>query len=324
MKFGSSSKLIIYTFGDPAGIGPEIILKSLLSKPYLLKKAFHFVIGDYEILEQLCSQYHLDQGLVNCVTAVEYLKMGKLNFLDLQNARGIRSGKPKASSGKASLEYLDVALRIIKRINGATLITAPLSKYYVAKYYPGFRGHTEYLAQKFKVKKYAMLFIASSLSLLLITRHVPLKKVPFLIDEERIREAILLALDFLRNKLKIKQPYIAVSGLNPHAGEGGTIGREEIEIIEPAIRKIKYKKIYGPLAADTIMRTERRYDLIVSMYHDQILPLFKTRYRKLVNCTLGLPFLRLSPDHGTAFDIAGKGIANLTSMQYAIQLALSL
>ena len=194
---------------------------------------------------------------------------------------------------------------------------------------PGFRGHTEYFAKRTGTKKFAMMFVGPDMKVSLVTRHIALRRVPAILNSGKIYDTIALTHKYLKEYFRILSPKIAVSGLNPHAGEGGAFGNEEARIIIPAMKRARkdFKNIYGPIPADVIFYEvlNKKYDAAVAMYHDQALGPFKTLYfTSGVNLTLGLPFIRTSPDHGTAFDIAGKGIADPSSMIEAIMLACRL
>ena len=301
--------------GDPGGIGPEIIRKALAGRVFarsIATKQSHFiVIGNKKILGRV-------------PPSVEVIDV------------------PYKTAGEGSLKFLDKAILLIKGGVADALVTAPLCKHAVSRYHKNFKGHTEYLAEAFEVKNFDMMFIAPHVRLTIVTRHVPLKDVPGLITQKAVFDSIALMAAVLKDKFKIRDPKIAVLGLNPHAGEGGLLGSEESKYIYPAIRKAKFKGINaeGPLPADTffafhmpckspslLQRGVRgvHYDGVIAMYHDQGLAPFKGLYRKeLVNFTAGLPFVRTSPAHGTAFDIAGKNKADPSSMSAALELALSL
>jgi 4-hydroxythreonine-4-phosphate dehydrogenase len=272
--------------GDPSGVGPEITLKALAS-PKIKGIADFLVIGE--------------------------------TFAP----RG-------ASSGRASLEYIDKAIELIRSRAADALVTAPVSKEAIRSAgFPDFQGHTEYLAKKTGVKNFAMMFVGEALRVALVTRHIPLMRVPQALNSGMVFNTIELTNKCLKKYFRIRSPKIAVCGLNPHAGEGGAFGDEERRIISPAIKRAfkSFKNIRGPVSADVAFyhALKGKYDAVVAMYHDQALAPFKTLYfADGVNLTLGLPFIRTSPDHGTAFDIAGKGIADPTSMIEAIRLACRL
>ena len=297
--------------GDPRGIGPEVIRKALADRRGVVasaaKQSRFIIVGDKKILGRV----HPAVGVVDV---------------------------PYKTAGEGSLKFLDRAIALIKGGVADALVTAPLSKEAVSRYHKNFVGHTEYLAEAFEVKNFDMMFIANDVRLTIVTRHLPLKDVPKLITQKAVFNSIALMAGTLKDKFKIKNPKIAVLGLNPHAGENGLLGHEDIKSILPAIRKAQAQGINtnGPLPADTffafkspslVQRGARgvHYDGIIAMYHDQGLAPLKGMYMKeLVNFTAGLPFIRTSPAHGTAFDIAGKNKADPSSMQAALKLACQL
>jgi 4-hydroxythreonine-4-phosphate dehydrogenase len=232
---------------------------------------------------------------------------------------GSRSG-----GGKEALAAIDQAidLALAKKVDG--IVTAPVSKERIAKTGVPFIGHTEHLAARAGVKQPVMLFVAGALRVALVTTHVSLRKLPGLITAERILGVLRRTSEGLRERFGVAEPRLAVCGLNPHAGEGGEFGREEIEVIAPAVEAARQEgiKAEGPYAGDTVWA--RDCDAIVSMYHDQGLGPIKAMHPDAVNVTLGLPFVRTSPDHGTAFDIAGKGIADPEPMIAAIRVAVDM
>ena len=288
MRISRSNKAprVIITMGDPSGIGPEVTLKALAS-PRVRGLANFLVIGE---------------GLA---------------------AKG-------SGSGRASLEYIDEAIKLLRSGKADALVTAPVSKSSIRSAgFPGFHGHTEYLADKFKVRRFAMFFVGKDMKVALVTRHISLRRVPKVLNSEMIYNTIALTDKYLKEYFRIRAPRIAVCGLNPHAGEKGAFGTEEEKVIIPAIKKASksIRNICGPLPADIVFyeALKKRYDAVIAMYHDQGLAPFKMLYfNSGVNLTLGLPFIRTSPDHGTAFDIAGKGIADPASMIEAIVLACNL
>jgi len=298
---------IAITMGDPDGIGPEVIRKALLalkpgtpswSKKSLLRGRRFIVIGNKKLLGRVSS--------LVCAVDVSY-----------------------TSAGEGALKFLQKAVALIKEGVADALVTAPLSKEAVSLYSKGFVGHTEYLAKAFGVKHFDMMFIAPHVRLTTVTRHVPLKDVPRLITPQAVFDSIVLMAKTLKDDFKIRSPKIAVFGLNPHAGEGGLLGHEDARCILPAIRYAQAQGInaQGPLSADTFFAYPmcHGYDGIIAMYHDQGLVALKGMYMKeLVNFTAGLPFVRTSPAHGTAFDIAGKNKADPSSMIAAIKLACEL
>jgi len=307
-------KIIGITMGDPCGIGPEVIAKAL-AKPVIRKRAQFKIIGDYNVYQKLGGKLYPNCSFVNIKSkgSACYAPMKKIN----------------RAAGQASLNYLHRAIDLLKKKEIAGLVTAPVCKEAIMVTDNAFIGHTEFLARAFSIKNVGMMFVGNQLRVIIVTRHIPLNKISRAITPTKVYETIHLTHQALKNFFKIKNPTIAVCGLNPHAGEGGKMGREEIEKIIPALKKArKYKiNVEGPFAADTLFSPgiAHPYDTVVAMYHDQGLIPIKTLYFKnLVNLTIGLPFVRTSPAHGTAFNIAGQNKADPSSMCEAIKLAVEL
>ena len=234
--------------------------------------------------------------------------------------------KPEDNIG---LDAINKAVLLLRKHKADGLVTAPVNKSLVNKKCPAFKGHTEYLAKLTHTKKFAMMFYSSKLKIALVTRHIALNKVSGIITREKIKDTIILVEGYLKKYFKIKKPRIGVCGLNPHCGENGLLGIEEKKIITPLIKRLKSKipGLEGPMPGDAIfyMAHKGRLDAVIAMYHDQGLGPFKMiAFDKGVNVTLGLPFVRTSPDHGTAYNIRGKGIANPGSMKEAIKLAVAM
>ncbi len=306
-----SGRTIGITLGDPAGIGPEVTAKAL-SKMAGRNGCRFLVIGDPATFRR------------------HFKKSSKsIELYPVDAKADWKPGFPTGNSGKASLEFLDTAVDLLKSKIIHALVTAPLAKESVCRFEPGFVGHTEYLAQAFGVKRFDMMFVTDDIKTVIVTRHIPISKISGAITQSKVFDTIELTHAVLQKNFRIPRPSIAVCGLNPHAGEGGLIGSEEIKTIIPAIRKAKGRGIHvsGPFSGDTMFVPARRKDFnaIISMYHDQGLIAMKTMFfSKVVNLTIGLPFVRTSPAHGTAFDIAGQGKADPSSMAEAIKLAVRL
>jgi 4-hydroxythreonine-4-phosphate dehydrogenase len=281
---------ILITLGDPAGIGPEVVEKALNSGQ--LPAGFDFeILGD---------------------------------------ASAGTPGKPDSRSAMAARDALEASVSILKSDPDAlAVVTAPVSKATLAGTGFSFPGQTEFYAEAFNIKNYAMCLSGHKLTVGLATIHIPLASVPAALNEESIVSVGMLLADFCRRRFR-RQPRIAVVGLNPHAGEGGRFGDEEIRIIGPAISILNRELpgvFSGPHVPDAIFRdaAEGHYDAVLAMYHDQgLIPLKLLDFDSGVNVTLGLPKPRTSPDHGTAFGIAGQGIARADSMIHAIRLACEL
>jgi 4-hydroxythreonine-4-phosphate dehydrogenase len=321
-------KKLAVTMGDPGGVGAEIIVKALTS-PEIGNVCTPVVIGDAPVIEKALDLLNLPLKL-RMVDSPE-------NFRSSRNAIGvIQAGQygtsirniPTAEGGRACVSYIKKAVdfAVNKRVDG--IVTAPISK--KALKMAGYRwpGHTEMLADFTDTKDFSMMLVGGPLRVILITIHTALKNVPGLITKQRILKTIRLAARAC-DMLGIKKPVIAVAGLNPHAGESGIFGDEEIKEIIPAIKAAVRQGIpvSGPYPPDTIFHKafKGEVDIIVCMYHDQgLIALKMIAFDKGVNVTVGLPFIRTSPDHGTAYDIAWKGIADPSSMIEAIKLAARL
>ena len=302
------------TIGDPSGIGPAITLKAIKK----LKGLAEFVvIGDSWVLKKA-------QSLK--------LKAQSFNLIDLNNIshKNFSFGKIKAEYGKASIEYLDKALELIKKREIDCLITCPISKEAVnLAGLKGFLGHTEYLARHTNTKEFVMMLLNENLRFSLLTRHIPLKEVSKKINESLIYKTVILTHRSLIETFGIKKPRLVVCGLNPHASDNGLIGKEENKVIKPALEKLRNKfmmHIDGPFSADVAIfkANSKDYDCVIVMYHDQaLIPLKLRGFDTAVNITLGLPFIRTSPLHGTAFDIAKDfRLANPNSLIEAIKVAV--
>lgn len=328
--YKKSDKLVIgITIGDPSGIGPEVVLKALGS-PQLKGVAKFLIIGSYGVVQRTMSGLHL-QLAVDCSTPLDRADLDTINILDIHNIpeEKFEVGKANLFSGKASVEYIDEAVRLAMAKSIDAMVTAPVNKLSVNLAGYSFEGHTEYIANATTTADFAMMLVGGPLKVTLVTRHVSLKDIPRLLTEDKIYKAIALTHRALRTYFEIEHPRIGICGLNPHGGEGGIFGDEEIKIIEPTIARARrdIPGLIGPLAADSAFHKAYRgeFDALVSMYHDQgLIPLKMIAQEIGVNITLGLPFIRTSPDHGTAFDIAGKGKANPQSMIEAIKLAVQI
>lgn len=297
--------------GDPGGIGAEITAKAMAQLKGL---AQFIIIGDRGVFEKIPGAKRKEQNY---------------QFIDLNNIRhkNFRFGRIEAEYGRASVEYLDKAMELIKNKEIDCLVTCPISK--KAVNLAGFRysGHTEYFAQRLRVKDAVMMLLNDELKFSLVTRHIPLESVSGALTKDRLYRTIYITYRALKNLFSIANPRIVVCGLNPHASDNGVIGDEENKIIKPVIKALKKKvrHIDGPLPADTAIAKAKQkvYDCVIAMYHDQaLIPLKLCGNEGGVNITLGLPFIRTSPLHGTAFDIAGRKPAHANSLIAAIKLAV--
>ncbi len=303
-----SKKKVAITLGCPAGIGPEVIIKALNQFSGDLSSIL--IIGDKKVLTDTASHLKLP------LPKVEILSLSELD---------IKPGTPTIEGYKAMVSYIEKAIELAKKGEVRAIVTAPISKEGLSKVGLPYKGHTEWLAEAFGVKDYVMCFYSQDLIVSLVTTHIPLKDVPKAITFERVYHVCRLSAEFLE-KLGKDAFTIALCGVNPHAGEGGLLGSEEKEILEGVIKKCQKEglKVKGPFPADTVFywALKGRFDLVIAMYHDQGLAPFKLlHFEDGVNITLGLPIIRTSPAHGTAYDIAGKGIADPKSFLSALDLA---
>lgn len=325
-----TTKTIAVTMGDPAGIGPEIIIKALLADE--LNGAPAVVIGCLATLRRVCQQGLVPEVDLRPITQVSQARFarGVINVLDepLEQPQELLPGKVQAQAG-------DLAYRCVKRATDLAMAgevhaiaTAPLNKealHTAGHMYP---GHTELLAKLTNSKDYAMVLYTDKLKVIHVSTHIALRKFLDTLNQTRIETVIGIADKFLR-RVGYAAPRIAVAGVNPHAGENGLFGDEEINIVTPAINAAKAQglTVFGPCPPDTVFLQawEGQYDMVVAMYHDQgHIPLKLLGFYDGVNITAGLPFIRTSADHGTAFDIAWQGKAKSESMEVSIKLAMQL
>ena len=314
MESQSGKKLAI-TLGDPAGIGPEVIVKSLAS--IAREKNFSAIIfGSKEVLEKTAEKLKLPSPQ----------SLPGIEIRDLSSkGEQFFPGKLTEDSAKAQIRYIREALIAIENGECSALMTGPIHKKALRIEGLPYRGHTEWL-EYFSGQQTAMLMSAPELTAVPLTEHIPLSEVKNDLNRQLIVRKTKVAFETLLSLFK-KKPKLAICGLNPHAGDGGLLGWEEREFIEPAIRELEEMGIpaVGPIAADTAFtpNVRKKFDLIIGMYHDQVLPPIKALYfSDLINITGGLPFLRTSPDHGVAYDIAGRGIADHRSCERALRVAI--
>lgn len=308
--------------GDYAGIGAEISLKALEKDRY---KDAAVIFGSESVI-----RYYMDllkiQTPLNVITEIKDFKKDHINLFNVVefDFKKEMIGKVSAQAGDAAYQYIAKAIELSLKGDIGPVVTAPLNKEALHSGGHNFDGHTEIFAKLTDTKKYTMMLWSEKLSVVHVSTHVPLRKACDLVKKDRVMECIDLADDALK-KLGIKEPNIAVAGLNPHSGEAGLFGNEEIDEVEPAVKEkqAEGKNVSGPVPPDTVFlkASQGKYDIVVAMYHDQgHIPMKLLAFDKGVNVTLGLPIIRTSVDHGTAFDIAGQGIASEVSMIAAIDL----
>jgi 4-hydroxythreonine-4-phosphate dehydrogenase len=291
---------LVITAGEPAGIGPELC-NALADSPYAGSVV---VVGDKSLLDE------------------------RLQVIDTSFPAAVTPGKPDPANAQTLIDGLERAVTGCLRDEFSGLVTAPLAKSVIADAGIAFSGHTELLAELTAAPLPVMLLVADELRVALATTHMPLSAVPAHITKERLAGILEILDGELRTKFGIRRPEIVVCGLNPHAGEGGHLGHEDGDIIAPVIAELARNGLHvrGPLPADTAFTPAAGHkDVVLAMYHDQGLPVLKyAGFGHAVNVTLGLPIIRTSVDHGTAFDIAGTGKADTGSLMAAVELALTM
>jgi len=301
------------TLGDPAGIGPEIVAAALAAAPAALRRRI-VVYGDRDPLER-------------GARAAGVALPGELAIEGDGLGDGVVFGQPGERTGAAQVGYLEAAVAAARRGELAAIVTAPISKTWARRAGFAFPGHTEMLASRLGARDVVMFFVGPRLKVALATVHLALADVAGALTTAGLRTTIELVARSLVADFAIRAPRIGVVGLNPHAGEGGLLGLEDRDIIAPALGPLPPARLAGPLVPDAAFRdlVEQRYDALVAMYHDQgLIPVKLVDFDEAVNVTLGLPIVRTSPDHGTAYDIAGTGRARAVSMQRALAVAVDM
>lgn len=313
--------------GDPAGIGPEIVLKALKNER-LYGICRPIVIGDYNVLKAIDSiaGTGLDFNIVSQPEQGRYIP-GIVDLISLDNVNmdELEYGKVQAQAGKAAYQYIVKTVELASAGKVDAIATTPINKEAIRAANINFIGHTEMLASLTNTVDPLTMFQVFNLRVFFLTRHVSLRKACDLVKKDRLVDYIIRCEDALK-RLGVKRGLIAVAGLNPHNGEHGLFGDEEVNEIEPAVVEARKKgaNVIGPIPADSVFAQalKGKYDAVLSLYHDQGHIATKTvDFERTISLTIGLPFLRTSVDHGTAFDIAGKGVASSVSMEEAIRLA---
>ncbi|MFK8011174.1 MAG: 4-hydroxythreonine-4-phosphate dehydrogenase PdxA [Marinicellaceae bacterium] len=311
---------IAITLGEPAGIGVELVCQ--LAQNNQLQNCI--IIGDENLLQEHIEQFNLPIS-VNCS---ENNKI-QLNCHNIPVNSSVQLGQLNVANAQYVLDLLDHAANGCMQGKYAAMVTCPLHKGIINDSGLNFSGHTEYLAALSETKKVVMMLLNQHMRVALATTHVPLKDVANYITEESLSTTLDIVIKDMQSKFGMTSPRIAVCGLNPHAGEDGYLGMEEIDTINPVIKTFQDNghKVYGSIPADTLFTTDKlkNYDAVLAMYHDQgLAPLKYAGFGKSVNITLGLPFIRTSVDHGTALDIAGQNMASADSLLEAINLTREL
>lgn len=327
MRDESYIRCLLLTPGEPSGIGPDIVLKAAMRD----HDAEIFAIGDPELLHQRAKLLNINVELFvhdELAPSGKSHKAGTLNVIPVPLKTSSQPGQPVPTNSAYVLECLNVATNYCLNNKSMALVTGPVHKAVINKAGFDFTGHTEYLAALSNARP-VMMLATQTLRVALVTTHLPLKLVSESITAGNIEYTVQTADNFLKHNCKIENPHILVCGLNPHAGENGYLGNEEIDVIIPALEKCRSYgiNVTGPLSADTAF-TPRHLDsadMVIAMYHDQGLPVLKhSGFGKAVNVTLGLPFIRTSVDHGTALELAGSGKASEDSLLAAIEMAARL
>ena len=326
------SKIIICS-GEPAGIGPDIVIKAaqqgfdatlaVVGDPNLLRDRAELLgialdINGYESTDKSNSRY-----LENCPRA----RSGRVSVIPLEVSTPVTPGKLDRKNSRYVIQCIDTAVDLCRSGEFDAMVTAPVHKGIINDAGIPFSGHTEWIAKRTGADQPVMMLANGTTRVCLVTTHLPLKDVPGQITVSRIKSVLEVMASSLTHLYRIPDPRIGVCGLNPHAGEGGHLGNEEIEIIQPAILEMRQQglNLIGPLPADTAFTQTQlsQLDGVLAMYHDQGLPVIKhSGFGDAVNVTLGLPIIRTSVDHGTALELAGSGLATASSLVSAINLAI--
>jgi 4-hydroxythreonine-4-phosphate dehydrogenase len=324
----------VMTAGDPAGIGPEIAAKAWLARSGAGSAPF-FLLTDPHFINERLLRAGISCPLARCAPeeACDAFEQA-LPVVAIENRFSAKPGEPLVSNAPGVVEAIDKAVELVFAKKASAIVTCPISKHVLYEAGFGFPGHTEYLAHlaelhTSRIAAPVMMLAGPDLKTVPVTVHIPLKDVPAALSTVSIVETTRIVNEDLKHRFRVEKPRIAVAGLNPHAGEGGSLGREDFDIVAPAVAALVDAGVdaRGPLPADTLFHAaaRRTYDAAICMYHDQaLIPAKALAFDETVNVTLGLPFVRTSPDHGTAFDIAGRGTARADSLLAALDLAAML
>ena len=325
-------KIILITSGDPSSIAPEITIKALQSSK-INKNIFPVIVTDPQLIQNYndINKYNWKINEIKDQSNFTDYKVNYFNIISIQINDIVRLGKPSIVNCEFIKSSILKCIELESKTSVSAIVTNPINKKIMYKSGFKYAGHTEFLASHSKINTQpVMMLVAQDLKTVPLTIHVPISEVSGLISKELIIKTVKIVAKDLTEYFGINKPKIFITGLNPHAGENGEIGSEEQNIIIPAIRKIKNSndfEIQGPFSADTLFSSEARktYDVVICMYHDQaLIPIKTIDFNNGVNVTLGLDFIRTSPDHGTGFDIAGKNNASPDSLIAAINLAYSM
>ena len=321
-------KKILYSPGEPSGIGPDIIIQLCRTTFWTDIKVPILCISDPKLLDKRAADLGKKITLQK-ISDIDELKANKRNVIQvmhISDCKNTKYGKLYKSNAKYVLDNLKFGIDEALKNKNLALVTGPISKENIISTNKTFSGHTEFIQQKTNSKEVLMLLSSDQLKVALTTTHIPLKNVSKKITKELIISKAITLNKGLKEKFKIKNPIIKLLGLNPHSGEGGKIGKEEVDILIPAVKELRKKKINisYPISADTAFTKKnlKETDAFLGMYHDQVLPVIKAlSFGNAINVTLGVPITRTSVDHGVALDIAGSGKADPSSLKEAIKIA---
>ena len=324
-----SKPVIAVPMGDPAGIGPEIVLKAL-NAPEVFETAACVVIGDRKILEQAMTWPDIPRLKINVIASPKdgVYEQGILNLIDLDNINmsDFRLGEPSKMGGRASYEYIEKSIRLAMAGEADAVATTPINKVALHMAEVPYIGHTEIFAALTGTQDPLTMFEVRGMRVFFLTRHVSLRRACDMVTKERVIDYVHRCKAALK-QLGVEDGVMAIAGLNPHSGDNGLFGDEEIRFLKPAIEELKAEgcKVEGPVGADSVFHLAQhgRYNSVLSLYHDQGHIATKTLdFERTIAITAGMPILRTSVDHGTAMDIAGTGKASAVSMIEAIRLAV--
>lgn len=326
-------KRLLYTAGEPAGIGPDLAILHIhqLAQANTVCDYEFVAVADPDVLRERAKQLNINIQLkpIDINDEPSALNKGELGFIAVNTSSTVTAGTVHTTNAPYVLQTLDIAINACIQKQCHAMVTGPIQKSVINDAGIPFSGHTEYLADKTQTPTVVMMLATKGLRVALVTTHLPLKEVTAAITPELLTTVTQILDHDLRTKFGIEKPNILVCGLNPHAGEGGHLGHEEIDIIIPTLEKLSQENIIcqGPLPADTLFTPKYldKADAVLAMYHDQGLPVLKYKgFGAAANITLGLPIIRTSVDHGTALDLAGTGNIDTGSLSTAIDYALAM
>jgi 4-hydroxythreonine-4-phosphate dehydrogenase len=317
-------KKIIINLGDPSGIGPDLCVKLATQK----FNAILIVIGNKKAIESRAKM--LNEKIIFTNEQAPHEGNSSLTIIDIKYPYSVIPGKPNKANSYAQFKQINFIVKELLNNNYDAMVTLPISKNMLSEALPAFKGHTEYISALANSEGKELMMLASKkLKVAIVTTHVSLKMVPLMLTQKKLSDTLKTLNNELKSKFKINKPKIIVTGLNPHSGENGEFGDEEEKIISPVIKELKMTgyDLIGPIPADTAFTKKNigMCDAFLAMYHDQGLAPFKAiSFGRGVNITLGLPFIRTSVDHGTAFDIVGTDKVDPSSFFEAIKMAIAL